>query len=111
MRVRVDVDAEPMLPQARASMRVFVLTELHRVLLGLDALVDEVDVVARRVHRKSAPGWTVVARVSVRGAAAFEVRAEAPRPHAAADEAIYSIWQRLRAVREAHATVPERLTA
>ncbi|MEZ4390648.1 MAG: hypothetical protein R3A48_06090 [Polyangiales bacterium] len=111
MRVRVDVDAEPMLPQARASMRVFVLTELHRVLLGLDALVDEVEVTARRVHRKRAPGWTVVARVTARGLAPFEVRADAPRPHAAADEVIYAIWQRLRAVRDDREPAPTRLTA
>lgn len=111
MRVRVEVDAEPMLPQARTSMRVFVLTEVHRVLHGMDALVDEVEVVARREPREPAPGWRVKATVRLRGAEAFEVWARAPRPHAAADEAIYAIWQRLRGMRVAAEPPRARLTA
>jgi hypothetical protein len=95
VRVRVHVDAEPMLPDARSSMRVFVLRELHRTLRGQDAYLDAVEVTARRLHRTRAPAWEVVAHVSARDGARFEVRSESPHPHAATEEAIYAIWQQV----------------
>lgn len=96
VRVRVELDAEPMLPSARTQLRVFVLEELHRVLHTYLDRVEEVRVTARRSGGVAGPLWQVAVQVELGGGRRFEVRAEAPRAHSAADEVIYTIWQRLR---------------
>ncbi|MFO0629448.1 MAG: hypothetical protein U0325_27985 [Polyangiales bacterium] len=61
MRARLRVEGEAVEPGAAAALRVYALGELHRVLHGYMAYIDELELVATR-ERGAAPRWRVEAR-------------------------------------------------
>ncbi len=96
MRARLRVQGEDVAPGAAAALRVYALGELHRVLHGYTAYIDEVELVATR-ERGASPRWRVEARVTLWDHAAFEVTAQAARPHGAVDEVAHDAWLAMRA--------------
>lgn len=95
MRARLRVQGEAVAPGAAAALRVYALGELHRVLHGYTAYIDEVELVATR-ERGAVPRWRVEAHVTLWDLTAVDVSAQSARAHAAVDELAHDAWLALR---------------
>jgi len=96
VRARLRVEGEAVAPGAAAALRVYALSELHRVLHGYTAYIDEVELVATR-ERGAVPTWRVEAHVTLWDHTDFSVAAQSARAHNAVDELAHDAWIALRA--------------
>lgn len=96
MRARLRVQGEAVAPGAAAALRVYALGELHRVLHGYTAYIDEVELVATR-ERGAVPRWRVEARVTLWDHSVMDLTAQSARSHGAVDELAHDAWIALRA--------------
>lgn len=96
MRVRVAVEASPMLEPARRALRVYVLTELHQVLRGYERSIAEADVVLTRTSHRGEVFWAVACALTLPDGSRIDLGGTGSRVHAAVDEMTLEAWRSLR---------------